>query len=111
MFLEISHNSQENTCTSESFLIKLQATVFTEHLQATASVTSKLNNESLLKAKTDISIFLVCFVFIVTYSQQFDLLGIKSTFIRNSHLSYSFKVLQVSHFTIIKTENDSSLQE
>ena len=46
VFLEISQNSQENTCARVSFLIKLQAlglceihknTFFTEHLWATAS--------------------------------------------------------------------------
>ena len=48
MFLEISQNSQENTCVRASFLIKLQAfscefceisknTVFTEHVWTTAS--------------------------------------------------------------------------
>ena len=52
MFLEISQNSQENTCASVSFLIKLQAfcefceisknTFFTEHLWTTASVVSKI---------------------------------------------------------------------
>ena len=38
MFLEISQNSQENTCARVSFLIKLQAknTFFTEHLRVTA---------------------------------------------------------------------------
>ena len=44
MFLEISQNSQENTCARGSFLIKLQALgiffniFFTEHAWATASV-------------------------------------------------------------------------
>ena len=34
VFLEISQNSQENTCARDSFLIKLQAnTFFTEHLR------------------------------------------------------------------------------
>ena len=67
VFLEISQNSQENTCARVSFLIKLQAqacnfikketlaqvfscefcevsknTFFTEHVWATASVTHKL---------------------------------------------------------------------
>ena len=42
LFLEISQNSQENTCARVSFLIKLKAeisknTFFTEHLGATAS--------------------------------------------------------------------------
>ena len=42
LFLEISQNSQENTCTRVSFLIKLKAeifknTFFTENLGATAS--------------------------------------------------------------------------
>ena len=32
VFLEISQNSQENTCARVSFLIKLQASFFTEHL-------------------------------------------------------------------------------
>ena len=32
VFLEISQNSQENTCARASFLIKLQAPFFTEHL-------------------------------------------------------------------------------
>ena len=41
MFLEISQNSQENTCARVSFLIKLQATdtFFTEHLWKSASKT------------------------------------------------------------------------
>ena len=52
MFLQISQNSQDNTCTRVSFLIKLQAgnfikketleisknTFFTENIQAAASV-------------------------------------------------------------------------
>ena len=50
IFLEISQNSQENTCARASFLIKFQAfifikketltqnTFFTEHLRTTASV-------------------------------------------------------------------------
>ena len=37
MFLEISQNSQENTCVRVSFLIKLQNTFFTEHVLVTAS--------------------------------------------------------------------------
>ena len=62
VFLEMSPNSQENTCARDSFLVKLQAyffkkeslaqvfsckfckisktTFFTEHLQTTASVIS-----------------------------------------------------------------------
>ena len=44
MFLELSQNSQENTCARVSFLIELQAweisknMFFTEHLRVTASV-------------------------------------------------------------------------
>ena len=40
MFLQICQNSQENTCTRVSFLVKLQAcgTFFTEHHKATASI-------------------------------------------------------------------------
>ena len=37
VFLEISQNSQENTCARASFLIKLQATFFAEHVWPTAS--------------------------------------------------------------------------
>ena len=33
VFLEISQNSQENTCARASFLIKLQGVFFTEHLR------------------------------------------------------------------------------
>ena len=53
VFLKISQNSQENTCVGVSVLVKFRAsscnyikkvknTFFTEHLQATASVCSKL---------------------------------------------------------------------
>ena len=43
VFLEISQNSQENTCVS--FLIKLQAeTFFTEYLRATASAFILINH-------------------------------------------------------------------
>ena len=62
MFLEISQNSQENTCARVSFLTKLQAWgcefckiskntfFFTEYLWATASGQKEVNNLDQLNA-------------------------------------------------------------
>ena len=50
VFLEISQNSQENTCARVSFLIKLQASkflktpFFTKHLRTTASFNPRNKN-------------------------------------------------------------------
>ena len=66
--------------------LSLSCSIFTKNFNCThrrlrkhMHLMSKRSNEKLLKTKTDISIFLVCFVLIVTYSQQLVLFGIKLT--------------------------------
>ena len=90
MFFEISQNSQESTCATDSFLIKLQAcnfikkeslvqvlscefseisknTFFTEHLQETASFTCNLylfhHNDSSKLTSFVLNVALDCTVF------------------------------------------------
>ena len=53
VFLEISQNSQENTCARVSFLIKLQAPFFHRTPLVAASVQGELQVKGYIKSKKD----------------------------------------------------------